>query len=99
MCSNAFDTRCGPLPPDGSPEVGPGLRNSGSVDVHIALEVDLDTFENRNQRLDVIVSRLSRSGQREIALKKDLSLGKYVTHQAVRVRNRSDVVHRYCSGS
>ena len=61
--------------------------------VDVAIEVQIELLENRHQRLDVIVGRLPRRGQREVALEQNPLLGDVRDHQAVRVRNRRDVVH------
>ena len=77
----------------GLPQLRLGLRRGGGVHVDVAIEVQIELLENRNQRLDVIVGRLPRRRQREVALEEHLLLGDVRDHQAVRVRHRRDVVH------
>ena len=45
--------------------------------VYVAIKIKIELLENRNQSFDVIVSRLPRSRQREVALEQDLLLGIY----------------------
>ena len=69
------------------------------MDVDIAIEVQIEFFEDGNQSFNVIVGRLSCSGQRKIALEQDLLFRDVHDDQAVRVRNRRDVVDLHGSRS
>src|SRR5438874_1171666 len=69
--------------PHGFPQIRLGLRSSGGVHVYIAIKIWIELLENRNQGFNVIVSRLPRNRQREVALEEHLLLGDVRDHQAV----------------
>ena len=61
----------------GFPEIRLGLRSSGGVHVDIAIEVQIEFLENRDQGFDVIVRRFARSGIEKSPWKRTFSLGMY----------------------
>src|SRR5437763_13223515 len=65
------------------PQLRLGLRSSRGVYVYVAIEIQIELLENRNEGFDVIVSRLPRSRQREVALEQHLLLRDVRDHQAI----------------
>ena len=51
--------------------------------VYVAIKVEIEFLENRNQGFDVIVSWLPCSRQREVALEENLLFGDVRSRQAV----------------
>src|SRR5580698_6004768 len=87
----------GPLPaasrfPGSFPYIGLGLWTSGGVHVDIAVKVEIEPFENRDQSLDVIVGWFAGI-HREVAVEQDLFLRNVRDNQSIGVRRRIDVVH------
>src|SRR2546422_4240048 len=82
----------------GCPKIRLGLWSRGGMDVDIPIKVQIELLENWSQRFDVIVGRFAWS-QREVALEEHLLPRDVRDHQAVGVRNWSDVVNLNCSRS
>src|SRR5688572_14113350 len=87
------------LLPDSLPQFRFGLRSGGGMHVDIAVEVQIQLLEHRDEGLDVIVGRLTRCRQREVALEQNLLLRNVRNEQAVGVRRREGMVELNDAGA